>query len=239
MQLLEQHIEALIFTAESPVTGDDIINCLNTAYGWELKKDELKEIIETLKEKFSDERFAFELVEIAEGYQFLSKKEYHNVVNTLLQIKAKRRLSTASLETLAIIAYKQPLSKSEIEHIRGVNCDYSIQKLLEKELIVINGKGDGPGKPLLYGTSKNFMDHFGLKSVKDLPKLKDLHIADNEIGTPADLMDTMDIPIDLAPGIKNIENDLITYIESPSSKETENLAQDLQTGEIDLDPNAQ
>ncbi len=239
MQLLEQHIEALIFTAESPVTGDDIINCLNTAYGWELKKDELKEIIETLKEKFSDERFAFELVEIAEGYQFLSKKEYHNVVNTLLQIKAKRRLSTAALETLAIIAYKQPLSKSEIEHIRGVNCDYSIQKLLEKELIVINGKGDGPGKPLLYGTSKNFMDHFGLKSVKDLPKLKDLHIADNEIGTPADLMDTMDIPIDLAPGIKNIENDLITYIESPSSKETENLAQDLQTGEIDLDPNAQ
>ncbi|HOS49186.1 MAG TPA: SMC-Scp complex subunit ScpB [Bacteroidia bacterium] len=239
MQLLEQHIEALIFTAESPVTGDDIINCLNTAYGWELKKDELKEIIETLKEKFSDERFAFELVEIAEGYQFLSKKEYHNVVNTLLQIKAKRRLSTAALETLAIIAYKQPLSKSEIEHIRGVNCDYSIQKLLEKELIVINGKGDGPGKPLLYGTSKNFMDHFGLKSVKDLPKLKDLHIADNEIGTPADLMDTMDIPVDLAPGTESIENDLRTYIESPSNSETENLAQDLQTGEIDIDPNAQ
>jgi segregation and condensation protein B len=239
MQLLEQHIEALIFTAESPVTGDDIINCLNTAYSWELKKDELKEIIETLKEKFSDERFAFELVEIAEGYQFLSKKEYHNVVNTLLQIKAKRRLSTAALETLAIIAYKQPLSKSEIEHIRGVNCDYSIQKLLEKELIVINGKGDGPGKPLLYGTSKNFMDHFGLKSVKDLPKLKDLHIADNEIGTPADLMDTMDIPVDLAPGTESIENDLRTYIESPSNSETENLAQDLQTGEIDIDPNAQ
>ncbi len=66
-----------------------------------------------------------------------------------MQIKAKRRLSTAALETLAIIAYKQPLSKSEIEHIRGVNCDYSIQKLLEKELIVINGKGDGPGRPLL------------------------------------------------------------------------------------------
>ena len=226
-------------TAETPVTGDDIINCLNSAYGWELKKDELKQIIETLKEKFSDERFAFELVEIAEGYQFLSKKEYHNVVNTLLQIKAKRRLSTAALETLAIIAYKQPLSKSEIEHIRGVNCDYSIQKLLEKELIVINGKGDGTGKPLLYGTSKNFMDHFGLKSVKDLPKLKDLHIADNEIGTPADLMDTMDIPVDLAPGTESAENELRTYIESGSSAENENLEQDLRNGEIDLDPNAQ
>jgi hypothetical protein len=83
------------------------------------------------------------------------------------------------------------------------------------------------------------MDHFGLKSVKDLPKLKDLHIADNEIGTPADLMDTMDIPVDLAPGTESIENDLRTYIESPSNSETENLAQDLQTGEIDIDPNAQ
>jgi segregation and condensation protein B len=203
MQLLEQHIEALIFTAESPVSPDDIISCLNTTYGWELKKEQLKEIVEALKDKYKDEVFSFELVEIAEGYQFLSKKEYHSVVNTLLQIKAKRRLSTAALETLAIIAYKQPLSKSEIEHIRGVNCDYSIQKLLEKELIVINGKGDGPGRPLLYATSKSFMDHFGLKSVKDLPKLKDLHILDNEIGTPSDLVDQMDVPVDLPPGFKS------------------------------------
>jgi len=203
MQLLEQHIEALIFTAESPVSADDIISCLNTTYGWELKKEQLKEIVEVLKEKYKDEVFSFELVEIAEGYQFLSKKEYHSVVNTLLQIKAKRRLSTAALETLAIIAYKQPLSKSEIEHIRGVNCDYSIQKLLEKELIVINGKGDGPGRPLLYATSKSFMDHFGLKSVKDLPKLKDLHILDNEIGTPSDLVDQMDVPVDLPPGFES------------------------------------
>ncbi|CAN5542408.1 hypothetical protein BH11BAC2_BH11BAC2_25170 [soil metagenome] len=200
MQLLQQHIEALIFTSESPITGDEIMNCLKTAYGWELKKEELKEIIAELKEKYKDEVFSFELSEIAEGYQFFSKKEYHNAVNTLLQIKARKRLSTAALETLAIIAYKQPLSKSEIEHIRGVNCDYSIQKLLEKELILIHGKSDGPGKPLLYATSKNFMDHFGLKSVKDLPKLKDLHISDNEIGTPNDLMDESDIPVDLPPG---------------------------------------
>lgn len=243
MQLLEQHIEALIFTAEVPVSADEIMNCLHAAYGWELKKDQLKEIIEALKEKFSDERFAFELVEIAEGYQFLSKKEYHTVVNTLLQIKAKKRLSTAALETLAIIAYKQPLSKSEIEHIRGVNCDYSIQKLLEKELIYISGKGDGPGKPLLYATSKNFMDHFGLKSVKDLPKLKDLHIAENEIGMPNDLMDEGDVPVDYAPGPNsNTEipsNDVIDSGEQAQNADSESLEQHLQTGEIDIDPNAQ
>jgi segregation and condensation protein B len=167
-------------------------------------------------------------VEIAEGYQFLSKKEYHSVVNTLLQIKAKRRLSTAALETLAIIAYKQPLSKSEIEHIRGVNCDYSIQKLLEKELIVINGKGDGPGRPLLYATSKNFMDHFGLKSVKDLPKLKDLHILDNEIGTPSDLIDEMDVPVDLPPGFESIN----------FSSENESL-DNSSSDEWNIDPYAQ
>ena len=189
MQLLLQHIEALIFASEQPISADDIQSCLKTAYGWELKKDQFHSLIAELKEKYLSEDHSFELVEIADGYQFLTKKEFHHAVNTLLQIKARRRLSTAALETLAIIAYKQPLSKSEIEHIRGVNCDYSIQKLLEKELIVISGKADGPGRPLLYSTSKNFMDHFGLRSVKDLPKLKELHIAENEIGTPTDLMD--------------------------------------------------
>lgn len=207
MQLLLQHIEALIFAAEQPVTGDEILSCLKTVYGWELKKDQFYSLIAELKEKYSSEDFSFELIEIADGYQFLTKKEYHHVVNSQLQIKARRRLSTAALETLAIIAYKQPLSKSEIEHIRGVNCDYSIQKLLEKELIIISGKGDGPGKPLLYATSKNFMDHFGLKSVKDLPKLKDLHIADNEIGMPADLVDQMDVPVDEEPGAVTYEED--------------------------------
>lgn len=199
MQLLLQHIEALIFASEQPVSGDDILSCLKTSYGWELKKEQFHSLISEIREKYSADEYSFELVEIAEGFQFLTKKEYHHAVNTLLQIKAKRRLSTAALETLAIIAYKQPLSKSEIEHIRGVNCDYSIQKLLEKELIIISGKGDGPGKPLLYSTSKNFMDHFGLKSVRDLPKLKDLHIADNEIGNPSDLMDLTEVPVDTIP----------------------------------------
>ncbi len=222
MQLLKQHIEALIFTAEQTITTEEIISCLKTVYGWELSKKEILEVISELKEKYNHEDFSFELIEIADGFQFLSKKEYHNAVNTLLQIKAKRRLSTAALETLAIIAYKQPLSKSEIEHIRGVNCDYSIQKLLEKELIVIEGKSDSPGKPLLYGTSKNFMDHFGLKSVKDLPKLKDLHIAENEIGMPNDLVD--DLLQDEGITLPDEENN--------SSTETNNeLEQHLQNGE--------
>lgn len=228
MQLLQQHIEALIFTAEQPITLDEIQSCLKTVYGWELKKDQLLEHIAQLKSKYSDEDYSFELMEIAEGFQFLSKKEYHTAVNTLLQLKARKRLSTAALETLAIIAYKQPISKSEIEHVRGVNCDYSIQKLLEKELVVIQGKGDGPGKPLLYATSKNFMDHFGLKSVKDLPKLKDLHIADSEIGNPADLMD---IPVDLPPG----EEGEIRFGDDIEDDTVKRLEQHLLNGDTDTD----
>ncbi len=242
MQLLLQHIEALIFASEQPITGDEVLSCLKTVYGWELKKEQFQSLISELKGKYASEDHSFELIEIADGFQFLTKKEYHHVVNTLLQIKAKKRLSTAALETLSIIAYKQPISKSEIEHIRGVNCDYSIQKLLEKELIIISGKGDGPGKPLLYSTSKNFMDHFGLRSVKDLPQLKELHIADNEIGNPSDLSDPIDVPVDLEPGalieevdengefvvegsvdpqaaMGNLEQDLIDDEDQPESKE--------------------
>jgi segregation and condensation protein B len=187
MQLLKQHVEALIFTAENSLTADEIQSCLKTVYGWELTLDEVLTCIREIQQRYENEEFAFELIELAGGFQFMSKKEYHTVISALLQLKAKKRLSTAAMETLAIIAYKQPVSKAEVEHVRGVNSDYSIQKLLEKDLIVIEGKSDGPGKPLVYSTSKSFMDHFGLKTMADLPKLKDLHMAENEIGMPADM----------------------------------------------------
>lgn len=190
MRLLAQHVEALIFTSESALSPDEIIACLKASFGWELSKGDIEEEVKKLKEKYNDDDYSFELSEIAGGYQFLSKKAFHPSIHVMLQLKEKKRLSTAALETLAIIAYKQPITKPELEHIRGVSCDYSIQKLLEKDLIVITGKSDGPGKPLLYATSKNFMDHFGLSSVKELPKLKDLQPTEgNEIGIPVELSD--------------------------------------------------
>jgi segregation and condensation protein B len=109
------------------------------------------------------------------GWQFLTKKDYHKTVAQLNGDKFLKRLSTAALETLSIVAYKQPITKGEIEAIRGVNSDYSIQKLLEKELIVITGRNEEmPGKPLVYCTSKSFMDYFGINSPEDLPKLKEV-----------------------------------------------------------------
>lgn len=190
MELLKQHIEALIFSAEQSVKAADILSCLKTVYGWEIEMEQIGECIDELIEKYSSDEYSFELVEIAEGFRFFSKKDYHASIQAMNQLKNNKKLSTAAMETLSIIAYKQPVTKPEMEQIRGVSCDYSIQRLLEKELIEIKGKSDSPGKPLLYITSKTFMDYFGLKSPEDLPQLKDLKREtenESEIGIPAEL----------------------------------------------------
>ncbi|MBW8688080.1 SMC-Scp complex subunit ScpB [Chitinophaga rhizophila] len=172
------HIESLIFAADRPLPLLDILDLLNNALAFLEDRATLEQVeasLEAIKEKYSTEFYAFEVKESGGGYQFLTKKEYYQTVAQLNGDKFLKRLSTAALETLAIVAYKQPISKGEIEHIRGVSTDYSIQKLLEKELIVITGRSENlPGKPLLYATSKAFMDYFGLNSPKDLPKLKEV-----------------------------------------------------------------
>jgi segregation and condensation protein B len=186
MELLKQQIEALIFCSEQSISLEEIAASLKISFDWDLEDADILNAIEEIKSKYASDEFSFELAEISEGFQFLTKKQYHPAVSALIQHKAKKKLSVSQMETLAIIAYRQPISKSEVEHIRGVSCDYAVQKLLEKELIGISGKSDGPGRPVLYSTSHSFMDYFGIKSVKDLPQLKDIHVEQNEIGIPSE-----------------------------------------------------
>lgn len=148
----------------------------------EVPDDDVKKAIEDIEKKYADDDFAFQIYKIGGGYQFLTKPAYQASIGILLKQKSKRRLSTSALETLSIIAYKQPVSKTDVEKIRGVNCDYTVQKLLEKELVEIKGKSDGPGRPLLYGTSEKFMDYFGINNLDDLPTPKDFAQEENEIG---------------------------------------------------------
>ncbi|MEN9951974.1 MAG: SMC-Scp complex subunit ScpB [Bacteroidota bacterium] len=175
---LINHIEALIFASEKPLTAIELTELVNNAFGFLDDKvgiDQVETSIEGIKEKYASEFFPFELRESGGGLQFLTKKEYHQTIVQLNGDKFLKRLSTAALETLAIIAYKQPITKSEIEAIRGVNCDYSIQKLLEKELIVISGRNEQMvGKPLIYATSRHFMDYFGINSSDELPKISEV-----------------------------------------------------------------
>ncbi len=137
--------------------------------------DQVEAAIEGIVEKYNADFYPFGIRQTGGGWQFLTKKDYHKTVAQLNGEKYLKRLSAASLETLAIIAYKQPITKGEVEAIRGVNSDYSIQKLLEKELIIITGRNEElPGKPLIYNTSKTFMDYFGINSAGELPKIREV-----------------------------------------------------------------
>lgn len=172
------HIEALIFASEKPLTSLDLVELLNNALGFiddRATLDQVEASVEGIREKYSAEFYAFELKQSGGGWQFLTKKEFHKTVAQLNGDKFLKRLSNAALETLAIIAYKQPVTKSEIESIRGVNCDYAVQKLLEKDLVIIAGRNEeAVGKPLIYTTSKSFMDYFGINSTNDLPKINEV-----------------------------------------------------------------
>ena len=172
------HIEALIFASDKPLAVGDLVELLNNAMGFiedRATEDQVNDAVNAIKEKYDSEFYSFGLFQIGGGWQFLTKKEYHKTIAQLNGDKFLKKLSAASIETLSIVAYKQPVTKSEIEQIRGVNCDYAIQKLLEKELVVIAGrKEDAVGKPLIYCTSKSFMDYFGINSSEDLPKIKEI-----------------------------------------------------------------
>ena len=172
------HIEALIFASDRALTSEEINELVNNALGFIEDRASLEQTtsaIEGIREKYATEFYAFELKQSGGGWQFLTKPQFHKTVALLNGDKFLKRLSAASLETLAIIAYKQPITKSEIESIRGVNCDYAVQKLLEKDLIIISGRNeDAVGKPLIYSTSKSFMDYFGINSPNDLPKINEV-----------------------------------------------------------------
>ena len=173
MEDIEQYIQALVFVSEQSIRTEEIIYCLQAAFNEDFTEEEINIHLQNITQKYQDKNFAIELIKTNNGYQFLTKKAYHQVISLLQQQRSKMKLSQAALETLAIIAYKQPVTKPDVEQIRGVNCDYSIQKLLEKELIAIVGKSEAIGKPILYGTSSVFMDYFGINSINELPQIKD------------------------------------------------------------------
>ncbi|NBB88433.1 MAG: SMC-Scp complex subunit ScpB [Bacteroidetes bacterium] len=184
---LHRYIEALLFAAPEPISRAEIKKALTENIFDKIAVQDIDSALEDLQERYGSENFSFELIEIGEKYQFLTKGAYHRLIEDYLRLSKGKRLSKAALETLSIVAYKQPIVKSEIEQIRGVNCDYTLQKLLEKELIEIHGRSDGPGRPLLYGTSEKFMNYFGLKSIKDLPQLKEFEKQEEEIGRLQDI----------------------------------------------------
>ena len=144
------HIESLIFVAQPSVSFDDIKTSLEEGLNMTIDDVWLSESLDNLMRKYASDDYSFEIVEMAGGFRFMTKAMYHHTIGTYLRQNTHKKLSKSALETLSIIAYKQPVTKTEIEMIRGVNSDYTIQKLLEKDLVEISGRSEGRGKPLLY-----------------------------------------------------------------------------------------
>ena len=186
MDFLFNHVESLVFCSPEPLALVDIKKCLEEMFDTEIEQEKIESAVDFLKEKYNNDSFSFSIYEIAGGYQFLTKPAYQASISILLKQKSKKRLSTSALETLAIIAYKQPITKTEIESIRGVGCDYAVQKLLEKELLEIKGKADSIGRPVLYGTNDKFMENFGINSLQELPDIKDFQPKGEAIGVEND-----------------------------------------------------
>ena len=187
MDFLQNHIEALIFCATSPIKFAELKACLAEMFETEVPDTDIEAAIDNIIAKFADDAYSFQVVKTSGGYQFLTKPAYQASIGILLKQQSRRRLSTSALETLSIIAYKQPVTKVEMEQIRGVNCDYTVHKLLEKGLVEIQGKAETIGRPILYGTSEKFMDYFGLNTLGELPTPKDFSMDENQIGEEKDI----------------------------------------------------
>ena len=168
---IKRIVEALLFAVQEPISVRKISEIIE---GTEAK--EIREVIQQLREEYDTHDMVFQIEEIANGFQLLSRPEYHEWISKIRKKSGESKLSQQALETLSIIAYKQPIIRADIEAIRGVQSGQMIRTLVEKSLVKITGRDEVLGRPLLYGTTTKFLDHFGLKSIKDLPKVEDLEM---------------------------------------------------------------
>lgn len=171
-------VEALVFAAKEPLTISQIkVICQGEgpqAYLHNLEADEIIESINELNAEYEKTEKPYRIVQIAGGYQFSTLPMYAEWLGRLYKEQSRRKLSQSGIETLAIVSYKQPITKADIETIRGVNCDYVLKTLLEKELVTVVGRAHAPGRPLLYGTTREFLKHFGLNEITDLPRPREI-----------------------------------------------------------------
>lgn len=172
MNDLIPRVEAVLFASSDPISTAKLLKEMG------IERTLLLQVMEYLKEKYNQPESGIQLVEIADGYQILSKPQYNDMLEKFFGNRKISKLSTPALEALAIIAYKQPITRQEVEEIRGVNCDAVIKTLMDRDLIVKRGHAELPGRPSLYYTTKKFLSYFKITSLKELPSIEEL--AENE-----------------------------------------------------------
>ncbi|MCH8556548.1 MAG: SMC-Scp complex subunit ScpB [Balneolia bacterium] len=172
---LKQVVEAILFSTPEAVSLSSLKTIIAArADGYEATDEELTGHIGELNAQYEEGGHAFRIKQVAGGYSFATRDEYHPWLEHIQHENALRKISQTALETLAIVAYKQPITKPEVDHIRGVDSGYVVKQLLEKGLIAVAGRNDGPGRALLYKTSDRFLRHFGLNAIEELPKPREI-----------------------------------------------------------------
>lgn len=172
---LSSVIEALIFASDEPISGEKIRTIIiDNEEQIEINESTIADFVEKLNQRYDENGLSFRIEQLAGGYTFVTQSKYHYWLSVFQHENAYRKLSQSAIECLAIVAYRQPITKPEVDQIRGVDSGYIIRQLMEKALIEVGGRADGPGKPLLYKTTKHFLRHFGLNSVHDLPKPREI-----------------------------------------------------------------
>jgi len=169
MEEVKRIVEALLFACPDPLSVERIVAIVPG-----VERDQVIAATAALRDDYAQENRSFQLVEVGGGYQLTTKPDYSVWVDKLLETASKARLSRAALETLAVVAYKQPVLRSAIEAVRGVNVDGVLRTLMERNLVRIVGRGEGPGRPLLFGTTKDFLMQFGINRLSDLPKVEEI-----------------------------------------------------------------
>ncbi len=173
-------IEAVIFAADGPVSVEQLARVVET-----FDTDTIMRLISELQQEYDANRRSFQIVEIANGFQICTRDEYAPWIKRFYTTELSSRLSVSALEALAIIAYRQPATRAEVEVVRGVNSDSVIHTLLERNLIQILGRKQAPGKPMIYGTTTEFLMHFGLRELSELPSIDEI---ERMLGTPKEEM---------------------------------------------------
>jgi segregation and condensation protein B len=168
---VQQIVEAVLFASDAPLTASEIARADEA-----LDEDQVEQALQMLRAEYDDAARAFQIVELAEGHQILTRAEFAPYLERFDNVPRPSRLSGPSLETLAIIAYRQPIGRLEMEYIRGVGVSGVIRTLQERNLIDVVGRAEGLGRPLLYGTTRHFLEHFGFRSLEDLPRPEELPI---------------------------------------------------------------
>ena len=189
----KQIVEGLLFASDEPLTIEQLGGVL------ELPAEEIRALVASLRQEYVEQQRALTILEVAGGFQMAAIPDVAPWIRQCYRQAHKERLSKPALETLAIMAYKQPITRAEIEAIRGVNVDGVVESLLEKNLIRIMGRKDAPGRPMLYGTTKEFLQYFGLNSLVDLPKLAEVSAADAGLAQPTVNSAAANAPAEPAP----------------------------------------